>query len=220
MMVWNFQMIDDEADYYELISSPRGELWTFLPIAFWYQSHQEEHNAVKHWVEQSISYIENKQSKISLYSEHSEHLSPWPSSLSLWLIWGSFLLYPSCAMIERPHSSPVVFAGCHMRHRLQAKTKEHFLSAGGFGSVGWTLSHATRVTGSIPIQGTGPGCGLHPQKGACRRQLINFSFSHGCFSLSFPLPSPSLKWIKTLKKTHQKNLSWAWNRGKYSHTRW
>lgn len=130
-MFWNVQMINVWADYDTLVTNPRGGLCTFLPIAPWYQSHQE-HNAVKHRVEQGISYVRNKESKISLYGEH---WSPRPSGLSPWLTRGNFLLHPSCAMVERQPSSlqwrtgiRVVSTRCHMMHRLQAKTKEHFLS--------------------------------------------------------------------------------------------
>lgn len=130
-MFWNVQMIDVLADYDTLVTNPRGGLWTLLPIAPWYQSHQE-HNVVKHWVEQSIAYVGNKESKISL---SGEHWSPWPSGLSLWLMQGNFLPFPSCAMVERQPSSPhgrtdirVVSTRCYMMHRLQAKTKEHFLA--------------------------------------------------------------------------------------------
>lgn len=130
-MFWNVQMIDVRADCDTLVTNPRGGLWTLLPIAPWYQSHQE-HNVVKHWVEQSIAYAGNKESKISL---SGKHWSPWPSGLSLWLMRGNFLPFPSCAMVERQPSSPqgrtdirVVSTRCHMMHRLQAKTKEHFLS--------------------------------------------------------------------------------------------
>lgn len=55
--------------------------------------------------------------------------------------------------------------------------------------LSWASSRALKGFGSIPGQGTGPGSGLGPQYGARRRQLIDVSRSHQCFSLylSFPL---------------------------------
>lgn len=44
---------------------PRRKVQTLLPIASWFQSHQGDHNMVKHWLEQHITYIEKRQSKIS-----------------------------------------------------------------------------------------------------------------------------------------------------------
>ena len=46
-----------------------------------------------------------------------------------------------------------------------------------------------KVTGLIPGQGAGLGCGPDPQLGACERQPINVSLTHCCFSPSFSLPS-------------------------------
>ena len=42
-----------------------------------------------------------------------------------------------------------------------------------------------RVAGSIPIQGTCPGCGPGPQWGACERQP-HTEVSHPLFLLPFP----------------------------------
>lgn len=39
-----------------------------------------------------------------------------------------------------------------------------------------------RVVGLIPDQGTYPGCWFNPSQGMCRRQLIEGSLSHWCFS--------------------------------------
>lgn len=41
------------------------EVQTLLPIASSYQSHQGKCSAVKHWMEQCITYTEKRQSKIS-----------------------------------------------------------------------------------------------------------------------------------------------------------
>ena len=46
-----------------------------------------------------------------------------------------------------------------------------------------------RVVGWIPSQGTFLGCGFGPGRGAYKRQLVNVSPSHQCFS---PSLSPSL----------------------------
>ena len=50
-----------------------------------------------------------------------------------------------------------------------------------------------KVTSLIPSQGTGLGCGPGPWLRVGDRQPIDVSLSHQCFSLSFSLPSPSLK---------------------------
>ena len=44
------------------------------------------------------------------------------------------------------------------------------------------------VTGSFPRQDTSLGCGFSPWLGAYRRQAVNVSLSHQCFSPSL-LPS-------------------------------
>ena len=51
----------------------------------------------------------------------------------------------------------------------------------------WTVNQ--KVTGSISGQGTCLGCRPGPQLGECKRQQINVSLTHQCFSPSF---SPSL----------------------------
>ena len=47
-----------------------------------------------------------------------------------------------------------------------------------------------KVVSSIPDQGTCLGCGPGPLMGACERQPVDVSLTHGCFSpsLSSPLP--------------------------------
>ena len=52
----------------------------------------------------------------------------------------------------------------------------------------WTEHWAVkeRVTGSIPSQGTYPGCGPGPQVGACKRHLINVSLTHDPSLSPFP----------------------------------
>nr|KAF6462221.1 hypothetical protein HJG59_011269 [Molossus molossus] len=75
---------------------------------------------------------------------------------------------------------------------------------------GSVVEHRPRqqeVTGSIPGQGTCPGCGPEPQWGACRRRPIDI-LSHQCFYLSLPLTS-SLSKINKEKnfKNNLQNLS-------------
>ena len=48
------------------------------------------------------------------------------------------------------------------------------------------------VTGLIPGWGTRLGCRPAPWLGACKRQLIDVSLAHGCFSLSLSFSLPSL----------------------------
>ena len=59
------------------------------------------------------------------------------------------------------------------------------------GVAQWTeqLPVNRKVPGSIPSQGTCPGCRPGPQLGACERQPVDVSLAHRCFS---PLLSPSL----------------------------
>ena len=54
------------------------------------------------------------------------------------------------------------------------------------GSVGWSVVPYTtkKFVGSIPGQSTCLGCKLDPQWGANRRQPIDVSLLHPCFSLS------------------------------------
>ena len=47
-----------------------------------------------------------------------------------------------------------------------------------------------RVAGSIPSQGTRVGCRPGPQLGVCRRQPIDVSLTHQCFSPSLSLSLP------------------------------
>ena len=48
-----------------------------------------------------------------------------------------------------------------------------------------------KVTSLIPSQDTCLGCGLGPQLGECKRQLIDVSLTHQHFSPLFLPPSPS-----------------------------
>ena len=61
-----------------------------------------------------------------------------------------------------------------------------------------------KFAGSIPAQGTFLGCRFGPGWGMYKRQLINDSLSHQCFSpslsLSFPFPLKINKILKTVKK--------------------
>ena len=71
------------------------------------------------------------------------------------------------------------------------------------GVAQWTLCWPTdqKVAGSIPGQGTCLGGGPGPQLGTCKRQPIDVSLTHRCFS---PSLSPSL--IFSLKINKNKNL--------------
>ena len=44
-----------------LVTSPRWVFQTLLPTASWYWSHQGKYNAVKYWMKQYTTYIENRQ---------------------------------------------------------------------------------------------------------------------------------------------------------------
>ena len=61
-----------------------------------------------------------------------------------------------------------------------------------------------RVAGSIPSQGTCPGCGSGPRLGECERQLVEVSLTHQCFSPSLTI-SPK-KISTTLKKKKKGRL--------------
>ena len=59
------------------------------------------------------------------------------------------------------------------------------------GWLSWLKCHPVnwKMVGSIPGQGTCLGCRFGPSQGECKRQLIDVSLSHQCFS---PSLSPSL----------------------------
>ena len=57
-----------------------------------------------------------------------------------------------------------------------------------------------KVTGLVPCQGLCLGCRPGPQLRACKRQPIDVSLAHRCFSLSLSLPLSLKINLKNLKK--------------------
>lgn len=100
---------------------PKGAFQTLLPITSWYWSHQGKHNAVKHWMEQRVTYLDKRQSKISF---NSGCWSPVASGSLSKAEPGQFAYaHPSSAAVEEPCPSPcwpaVGLTRCHMTHILK-----------------------------------------------------------------------------------------------------
>ena len=77
---------------------------------------------------------------------------------------------------------------------LQEKIIEHLVTLAGVAHWIELRPANWNITGLIPVLGTCLGCGPGPQLEACKRQPIDISLTHQCFSFSF---TPSLKWIKS-----------------------
>ena len=75
-----------------------------------------------------------------------------------------------------------------MKHAANDQVMNH---PGWVAQLLGALSAHLKVVGSIPGQGTCVGLGFDPSWAVCRRELINVSFSHQCFSLSLSLLPPS-----------------------------
>lgn len=107
---------------------PRGEFQTLLPVTSWYWSHQGKHNAVKHWMEQRVTYLDKRARSASIVGVGP----PWPGGPSPQLNQGNLPLHTLLLLQWKNPVPPLVgqqwgWPGV-IWHTYLSRTKAHTLN--------------------------------------------------------------------------------------------